>query len=314
MTTPAIGVVWNPSKTDRDALDEAFAAVSREPTWYETSPDDPGIGATARALADGAELIVAAGGDGTVRAVIDALASAERDTGSVPADLCIIPLGTGNLLARNLGIPLGDPEAALTHAVDAPAGALDVGWITLDDDTTRHAFAVMAGFGIDAHMITETDDDLKSQVGWMAYVESLGRAVSASEVIDVTLVADGGEARDDTVHTLIVGNCGSIQAGIALLPDADPTDGRLDLLMLNADTVTGWLDTLHNMVWANGVRRLFGGTEPAADSTSVTHTSVTTLAIDLGTPRVFEVDGDELSEASRAVIEIQAGAVRVRGA
>src|SRR5699024_8941269 len=113
-----------------------------------------------------------AGGDGTVRAVAEHLADSEAD-----ADLGIVPLGTGNLLARNLGVPIDDIDAAVERAVAGESRRIDIGWAEADE--WRYAFAVMAGFGIDAHMITETDDDLKDRAGWVAYVESLGRAVSA---------------------------------------------------------------------------------------------------------------------------------------
>ena len=99
-----IGIVWNPSKTSKEELEsgltDAAASAGAEPrvTWWETTPDDAGQGAAASALADGADVIVAAGGDGTVRAVAEHLAHEEAD-----AELGIVPLGTGNLLARNLG-------------------------------------------------------------------------------------------------------------------------------------------------------------------------------------------------------------------
>ncbi|RAD76240.1 diacylglycerol kinase, partial [Burkholderia multivorans] len=101
-------------------------------------------------------------------------------------DLGIVPLGTGNLLARNLEVPLNDLEAAMGRAITGTPQSIDMGWveITLPDGNEHQPFVVMAGFGIDAHMITETNDDLKDKAGWLAYVESLGRAVSASDVME----------------------------------------------------------------------------------------------------------------------------------
>ena len=86
-------------------------------------------------------------------------------------------------------------------------------------------------------MITETDDELKSRVGWLADVESLGRAVASSEVIDVTVSEDGEEPVRTQAHTMMIGNCGTVQGGITLLPDADPRDGELDLLLIDAEGV-----------------------------------------------------------------------------
>ena len=313
MRNAHIGIVWNPSKTTREDLEGACAGapVSRV-SWFETSEDDPGQTATQQALDAGVEVILAAGGDGTVRAVAEHLADTHADM-----DLGIIPLGTGNLLARNLDIPIDDLPGAVSRALEGQPRSIDIGWaeVTLAEGVQRHAFTVMAGFGIDAYMITETNDDLKDRVGWLAYVESLGRAVSASEVIDIRLTVDGATTMEQA-HTLIVGNCGTLQAGITLLPDADPADGELDLLVLHTDGIAGWMDTMRTMVWDNGLKRLLGSNEDegatAHSSDSTTHRRVMTLEIDLDEPRVFEVDGDDLGEATRIKLTVQPSAVRVR--
>jgi len=312
---PHIGIVWNPSKTSHDeltaALEQALAGADERPevTWAETTEDDPGRAAADEAIAAGARLIIAAGGDGTVRAVAERVAEDEG------VELAIAPLGTGNLLARNLGVPINDLPAALTRALTQEATTIDLGWIELDVDGVRrrHAFAVMAGFGIDAHMITETDDDLKSRVGWLAYVESLGRAVSASEVIGVSLTADGADAVEATAHTLLVGNCGTVQGGITLLPDADPGDGELDVIVLDAEGLGGWLDTMRNMLWDNGLKRLLpGADERAQSSASTAHHRVRALTVKLAEPREIEIDGDVVGASDRIAFEVQPGALRVR--
>ncbi|QGH69467.1 diacylglycerol kinase family protein [Pseudactinotalea sp. HY158] len=307
-----VGVVWNPAKAERGELEVALAEVHTGPArWYETTEDDPGQAACRRALDDGADLVLACGGDGTIRAVTEHLAATDS-----AAEMGIVPLGTGNLLARNLDVPLADLPAAIARALEGTARPIDVGWLEadLDGGTERHAFAVMAGFGIDAHMITETDEDLKEKAGWLAYVESLGRAVSASEVIGLRLALDGGAAEAHQAHTLIVGNCGSLQGGLTLLPDADPADGRLDLLVLHEGGVSGWLDTLRNMAWDNGLKRLLRrDDEVTAESTDATTLGRLTRArVELDEPRVVEVDGDDLGETTRIEISIQPSAVRIR--
>ena len=324
MSTGHVGIVWNPSKTSRyeleNALEKAFERVLTgtaevRVSWHETGEDDPGLGAARGAVEAGADVVLAAGGDGTVRAVAEHLAES-----GARAELGIIPLGTGNLLARNLGVPLKDLTAAFERALTGEAIPLDIGWARLavdgETDGKRYAFAVMAGFGIDAHMITETDDDLKGRAGWLAYVESLGRALSASEVIDIRLSGQNLEPSDEQAHTLLVGNCGSLQGGMTLLPDADPSDGELDLLVLSADSIPGWADTMRNLVWDNGLRRLLSPSssdeDQAKSSDSATHRRITELTVELDEPRVFEVDGDALGETSRVEISVQPGAVRVR--
>lgn len=315
MTAQRVGVIWNPAKTTRreleSALDEAASAagLDTEVLWFATSEEDAGQGSAAQVVAVRADVVVVAGGDGTVRAVAEHLAEADTET-----ELAIVPLGTGNLLARNLEVPLGDVPAAFTRALTGQARAIDVGWLEIDLVTgpERHAFAVLAGFGLDAHMITETDDDLKDKVGWLAYVESMGRALAASETLEVRLTADGRPHDVHSVHTLLIGNCGTLQGGFNLLPDADPGDGELDLLLLSADGAAGWLDTMRNMVWDNGIKRLATGGKVAESSESATHLRVRSLRLELMEPRAFEIDGEDLGETTRVAVTVQASAVRVR--
>lgn len=305
-----VGVVWNPAKGEKEDLEQALSEVEAgEVSWFETTEEDPGGGATRQALSSGVEVVIAAGGDGTVRAVAEQLAESGADV-----VLGIVPRGTGNLLARNLGVPLDDVPAAIARALEGESQRIDVGWAdaVIDGEQVRRAFLVMAGFGIDAHMITETDAELKDKAGWLAYVESLGRAVSASEVIGIRATFDHGDAEEEKVHTLIVGNCGTIQAGVTLLPDAVPDDGELDVLLLRADGVAGWLDTMRNVLWDNGVRRLLGGSTQAESSDTASHRRTKELVIDLSVPRVFEVDGDDLGEATKIAISLQPGAILVR--
>jgi len=125
---PLACVVVNPSKPRATAAvrslleDELHEAGYAGPVWLETSVSEPGTMQARLALAAGASLVVAAGGDGTVRSVAAGLAG----TG---AQMGIVPLGTANLAARNLGVPVGDARAAarvVAHGVDLPA---DLAWV-----------------------------------------------------------------------------------------------------------------------------------------------------------------------------------------
>ncbi|WP_091039090.1 diacylglycerol/lipid kinase family protein [Glycomyces harbinensis] len=312
MAESRIAIVWNPSKASREDLEQALPeeAAAAGLTWHETSVEDPGVGAADEALAAGADVVVAVGGDGTVRAVAERLA---RD--DTAAELVIVPQGTGNLLARNLGIAVNDTAGALARAFGGESRAVDLAWIEADVDGEhlRQAFVVMAGFGIDAHMIAETDEDLKSKVGWLAYVESLGRALDASAVVEFDIAVDGGESERASGHTFMVGNIGTLQGGVTLLPDADPTDGELDLLLLSAEGMGEWLDTLRSYVWDNGIRRFLGKKEePAQSADTTTHARAKRLSVSLSQPRVLEIDGEDFGETTGFTVEIQPGAVRVR--
>lgn len=311
MTQEPIGIVWNPSKARREEIEAGLAQVdsSSEFLWFETSEDDPGRHATSEAIAEGARHVIAAGGDGTVRAVIEGL-----KIHGTQADLGIIPLGTGNLLARNLDLPLNDIPAALQHALNGTPRAIDIGQIAFNTATgsQKHVFAVIAGFGLDAHMISETDDDLKDKVGWAAYVESLGRAVNSSDLVNADLTFDSDPPVSENIHTFMVGNCGTIQGGVQVLPDADPTDGQLDALSLSAEGMAGWLDTFRNMIWDNGVRRLISKDDRARDSNNIVYRRFETLQLHLRQPRSFEVDGDVIGFATDATIKVMKAAIRVR--
>lgn len=303
-----IDVIWNPSKVERadlesaifDAMADASDTDAGQPNadvhWWETDE-------VKRALGDDpAErgLVLVAGGDGTVREVAEYAGRIGSNR-----ELGLVPLGTGNLLARNLGVPLG-LQPAIAHALSTPARPLDLGWVDVERAGAslpeRFAFTVMAGFGIDAQMIAETDDDLKSKVGWLAYVESLGRAVSGSDVVDFALTLDGGDEQRDRAHTLVIGNCGTLQGGLTILPDADPRDGILDMLVVRAEGVAAWLETLRTVALEHD----------AASAEALDREQFQELTVELPTPLLFEVDGDEIGEVTGFRVEIQPSAFRVR--
>ncbi|WP_029150003.1 diacylglycerol/lipid kinase family protein [Microbacterium indicum] len=300
----AIGVIWNPSKVDEGELRDAVgAALGDDVSWWETSEDDPGRGMAEEALAAGCATVVAVGGDGTVRAVAEALAG--RD-----AALGIVPRGTGNLLARNLEVPLDDIPAALERIARGDERRIDFGWVEIDG--SEQGFAVMVGMGVDAQMLVETDDDLKDRAGWLAYVEAMGRALTGAEMTGIALSIDDGDAAEIRAHTLLVGNCGMLQGGIRLLPDAELDDGRLDLLAVSSDGALQWADTLRSIVWDNGIRRLFDRDAAAVSTESTRHLTAERVGVELDAPRAFEVDGEEVGEVSRFSVRVDPGALRVR--
>lgn len=314
MNNHHIGVIWNPAKLEKEDLRTALESnlagkAASEVSWFETTKEDPGAQAAADALAAGADLLVVAGGDGTVRAVAEHLAQEGSE-----AHMGIIPSGTGNLLARNLGIPLGDQEAALARALEGDSVAVDVGWaqVELDGGSEKHAFLILAGIGVDAHMIDETNDDLKDKAGWVAYVEAMGRAVTAASATPMEITVDGEETLSQSAHSVILGNFGTVQGGLELIPDADGGDGKLDLLVLGDDSVTGWVDTLKNVAWDNGLKKLITKREDTIDSATTDRRQFQTVRITLEEPRMFQLDGEALGETSSVSVEVQPGALRVR--
>lgn len=236
-----LAVVYNPTKVGIDEVRRlAEGRASRhgwtDPVFYETTEEDPGTGQAARAAADGVGLVIACGGDGTVRSVAQGLLGT-----SVP--MGVVPLGTGNLLARNLGVPLDDVGRALRVAMSGRSRAIDLGEVHYTDgDGVSHddVFLVMLGAGMDADMIAGTDDKLKARVGWLAYVGAFANTLLRGHRIRVEYALDDGSPIQTRARTLLVANCGMLQAGMVLLPDAVIDDGLLDVLALRAKGPLGW--------------------------------------------------------------------------
>lgn len=303
-----IGVVRNPVKLESEQ--EVRAAIlehvsDADVRFFTTTEEDPGRSMAREAVAAGCEMVFAAGGDGTVRAVAEVLSGSD-------VALAILPHGTGNLLARNLGVPLDGVDSAVAHALAVEARRIDVGTIevTEGDAEGAHVFVVMAGLGLDARMLEETDDDLKAKAGWLAYVKALGAAAAGTELVPVELILDDEPADRARIHTLMIGNCGTIQGGITLLPDALPDDGRLDLLLVSADGVADWFETVRTVVWDNGLRRLLGGETVSTDV--VRHASAHAITVELGSPQPFQIDGEEYGVVRSFRAGIRPGALLVR--
>lgn len=241
-------VIVNPSKVSDDFRHNAEEVLNQHGwttvRWLPTTEDDPGQAMTAAARQALPGLVLAAGGDGTVRLVADGLA----DSG-IP--LAIIPAGTGNLLARNLDIPL-DEAAALQVAVGPSSRPIDLIQISVDanrsgagdgdsgDGDSGQRFAVMAGVGVDAVIMDATDSTLKKKVGSLAYFVAAAKHVGHRPFRAVVTVDDQPPLRRRAV-VIIIGNVGQLQANIELLPGARPDDGQLNVLVASPRGFTRWL-------------------------------------------------------------------------
>jgi diacylglycerol kinase family enzyme len=231
VTAPRSAVVYNPVKVPdldllRRTVEEGLATVGwPAPEWLETTKEDAGRGQTAEAVGNGAELIFACGGDGTVMAVVTALAGTD-------VALAVLPAGTGNLLATNLGLG-GDVATGVQVAIEGGRKRIDVGMVE------DQCFAVMAGMGFDAQMLEGTSDVAKKHLGWIAYVGGAAKYLR-DRPMRVIIRLDGGPILRRRPRTVIIGNVGRLQGGVRLLSEAVPDDGKLDVAVLSPNNLVHW--------------------------------------------------------------------------
>jgi diacylglycerol kinase family enzyme len=300
---PRIAFVVNPTKVeDLQVTQQVVAAICTEagwaePTWFETTADDPGEGQTRAAVKAGADVVCAFGGDGTVRVVGSTLAG----TG-VP--LGVIAAGTGNLLARNLSLPL-DLHSAVRVALSGRDMPIDVGRCTLDvtgeDEQPRQlAFLVMAGLGFDAAIMADVQDAMKERIGYLAYVAAGARNLRGPQM-RVRLSFDDEPPIARRVRTVLTGNVGRIGGGINLMPEARADDGYLDTLTLSPHGVVGWTAVAGRVL----TRRRSGHER-------VEHRRCRRLHIAMDEPQPVQVDGDVVAEVRGVEIHLDRLALVVR--
>lgn len=315
--TRRAAVVYNPVKVDVDALREAVTKAEKdagwaESLWLETTVEDPGTGQARDAASQGVEVVVAVGGDGTVRAVAEGLRDADTA-------LALLPQGTGNLLARNLNLSLNNLEDSVATAFTGDDHAIDLGIADLrrmDGSLETHAFLVMAGIGLDAKMIVNQDEQLKKKFGWLAYIDAIGKALRDTNRMRVRFRLDDGPPRTMNAHTVLVGNCGSLPGNILLLPEAAVDDGLFDIVSLRPEGFIGWVEVWVKIVWENGVlrrsqvgRKLAGLTKEVR---TLRYLKGAKFEVSLDHAEDFELDGDVFGEVTGFRTTVDAGALRVR--
>lgn len=290
-------VIVHPGKVgDRAAAQGRLRALAAEqghgpPRWVETTADDPGPGQARQAVADGVDLVMVWGGDGTMIGVAGALAA----TG-IP--LAILPGGTGNLFARNLGIPL-DLTGAVRVAYAGRNRAVDLLDVELGVGD-RHLSAVMCGMGWDAEMMA-APESLKRRLGWGAYAIEGARSVG-SAAMPLLISVDGGPEERLTGRTVLVANVGMLVAGLVLVPRAEADDGLLDVLVVDPTSPVDWIRTTAGVITRTGEdtdpsRRRFRGRR---------------VRIVTDRDRHRQIDGDLVSPGSGLDVAVRPGALVVR--
>lgn len=310
-------VIVNPTKiTDLPAVRERIAATCQtagwaEPVFHETTLDDPGRGQALRAVAERADLVCSLGGDGTVRSVASGLIGTDIPLG-------ILPAGTGNLLARNLDLPLDNLENAVTVALTGRNRRIDVGEIVIADPqhrlegdrheagdsthqgTTTNHFLVMGGVGMDAAIMAGTNEALKTRVGWPAYLLSGAKHLVSPEFRTIVRIDDEPPFRR-RARTVVIGNCGRLLGGIVLMPNARVDDGQLDAVIASPRGVVGWVPVATRVA----TRQRKG--HPTLDHKVCRAITVST---DRAVP--VQIDGDVIGESTSVSAVVLPGVLTVR--
>jgi YegS/Rv2252/BmrU family lipid kinase len=294
MRTPrTIAVVAHQRKTLGGGLDELRRRITGEAVdellWYEVPKSRKAPKKVRKAIEAGVDLLVVWGGDGIVQRSLDVLA---RTKGGAKIPVAIIPAGTGNLLATNLGVP-HDLEQALDIAFRGRRRRIDLG--KLDGEH----FGVMAGVGFDGAMIQEADRNMKDRLGKLAYVWTGLRHVNG-EAATARITVDGAKWFDDEASCVLIGNVSKITGGIQAFDGAKPDDGWLDVGVATARGALQWARALGTMA--------VGRTD---HSPFVRTTRARNVDVRLESKMPYELDGGARSTTKHFSAAVVPGAVKI---
>ena len=285
----SVGVIAHTSKELGGGLPELRKTLASygitDPPWQEVPKSKYVPDRIGQLLDGGVDLLFVWGGDGTVQRAIDTVAGR-------PVTLAILPAGTANLLATNLGLP-DDLEACVRIGLHGDRRVLDIGKVN------GERFGVMAGAGLDALMIRDADAGLKDKVGRLAYVWTGAKNVG-SDPTKMTIEVDGNTWFEDKASCVLVGNVGDVLGGLSVFPEAAPDDGRLDIGVVTAD---GWWE------WARTLGRSVVG--DVSGSPFVQTTTGHSFVVRLEDPMPYQLDGGDRKPAKKLKIKVKPEAITI---
>jgi YegS/Rv2252/BmrU family lipid kinase len=289
----SVGVVAHAGKSIGGGLRELRAALERDgvtdPIWYEVDKTKRAPRLVRQAVDRGADVVFVWGGDGMVQRSLDAMAALPEKT-RVP--IAIVPAGTANLLASNLGIE-PDIDVAVAVGLHGARKALDVGVMN------GERFAVMAGTGFDALMMSDVDRGRKSRLGRLAYVVS-GVKYLRTPRFEARVKVDGKKWFKGRAACVLVGNVGHLFSGIEVFPDAEPDDGELSLGVVTAHGAVQWARALARAVVGDPARSPFVHT-----------TNGRRIRVDLDRKMPYELDGGDRKKTARLDVGVECHAIQV---
>ncbi|TAP45035.1 diacylglycerol kinase family protein [Arthrobacter sp. S39] len=297
-----VAVILNPVKA---RAPEAKAAIQRaclaagwdDPLFLETTMEDPGYTQARAALDYKADVVLVGGGDGTVRVVAESLAHTGVAMG-------IIPLGTGNLLARNLDLDVNDLHSNVQTALFGQQRYIDTARMGIENSRTghssEHAFLVIAGIGLDAEILADTNDGLKKAVGWLAYTEAGMRHLPGRRR-KVSITLDDGPEQARNIRSVLFANCGLVPGGIDFIPQAMIDDGMLDVVVMSPRSALGWI------IMYGKVLLRHRGNLPI-----MTMYRSGKIVIKCPEPMPTQLDGDTSGEATKLTVRVEPGSLLIR--
>ncbi|HKX47986.1 MAG TPA: YegS/Rv2252/BmrU family lipid kinase [Gaiellaceae bacterium] len=284
-----VAVIAHLGKSLGGGLDELREVLQKagveDPYWTEVPKNKYVPERVEKALADGAETIFAWGGDGTVQRCADAMAGSA-------ARLAVIPAGTANLFASNLGIP-EDIADAVDVGLHGREKRLDLGKMNGEH------FAVMAGAGLDARMLRDADGGPKETYGKLAYVWAASKNLR-TEPFKARIAVNGDLWYDDDASCLLFGNFGALFGGLEAFDNASPEDGLLEVGVTHAESLGQWART---------VARTAIGTVEKSPFVQVTKAKRIDVELDRKVP--YELDGGDRDEVKRLKVKVKPDALTV---
>jgi diacylglycerol kinase (ATP) len=297
-----VAVVMNPIKARSDEarvmIRASCAAAGWEPPrFFDTTVEDPGFAQARAAVQEGADVVLVGGGDGTVRVVAEVLAGTDIAMG-------LIPLGTGNLLARNVHLDLNDLGDCVQTALFGHQRFIDTARMRVENSRTgesaEHTFLVIAGMGMDAEVVGDTYDGLKKAVGWLAYTEAGVRHLPGRRK-KVSIALDDQPEQSRKIRSVLFANCGLVPGGIDFIPQAMIDDGMLDVVVMSPRSAIGWLA----MYWKIVLKH-------KRNLPVMTYYRSGRISIRCSEPMPTQVDGDPSGSATQVTVQVAPGSLLVR--
>ena len=285
----SVAVVAHAGKSMGGGLDELRQVLERagvsDPIWSEVPKSKYALERVEKALAAGAETIFVWGGDGMVQRCVDVLSGSD-------ARLAILPAGTANLFASNLGIP-DDISEAVHVGLHGRERKLDLGKMNGEH------FAVMAGAGLDARMIRDADGGPKDKYGRLAYVWAASKNLRL-EPFKTRVEVNGDLWYKGDASCLLVGNVGALFGGLEAFDSASPEDGLLEVGVTHAESLGQWARTV--------ARTAIGS---VAQSPFVQATKAERIDVEFDRKVLYELDGGDRKQVKRLKVKVKPAALTV---